>query len=203
MKRKPSNITPPILHTLSVLHTPPVLHPSVVLQAPVVLHPDGLSRWETVKELVGVSRETWRQWCLAGKSPAKPPSKPAKSDEPPYPAKHDIGPLMHTPAGVAADKVPQKATPHTGSGPKRSGGRSALEKAKGRRESGLFVPLPVCVFESPNFRTLSSSALKLFMTLLGQLEMGKGGPRNNGNLCASHTVVKGSRPGERRAGLEH
>lgn len=69
--------------------------------------------------------------------------------------------------------------------------RSKREKTTGKREGGFFVPLPLIVLQSNNFRSLSSRASKLFLALMAQIEVGKGGPRNNGNLCATPKMVKG------------
>lgn len=74
--------------------------------------------------------------------------------------------------------------------------RSPRERAQSRRESGMFIPLPTHILQSENFQTLSPAALKLFMALLSQLEMGTGGTRNNGNLTTADAVI-GHLPGLR------
>jgi hypothetical protein len=63
------------------------------------------------------------------------------------------------------------------------------QKAVGRRESGTFVALPTAVLQSDNFKTLSPSAKNLFFCLLSQLRFGKGGTKNNGDLCATHSIA--------------
>jgi len=67
--------------------------------------------------------------------------------------------------------------------------RSRL-KAVGRRDSGTFVPLLTAILQSVNFQTLSPNAKNLFLCLLSQLNFGEGGTRNNGDLCATHTIAK-------------
>jgi len=65
-----------------------------------------------------------------------------------------------------------------------------LERMKGRRDGGLFVPIPLDVLTSENFRTLSPSATKLLLALMSQLRMSKGGPKNNGDLSAAFSNLK-------------
>ncbi len=64
------------------------------------------------------------------------------------------------------------------------------DKAKGRRESGTFIPLPTSVLNHQNFTRLSGNALKLLMDLLSQLRLTKGGTVNNGDLCATWSMMK-------------
>lgn len=59
----------------------------------------------------------------------------------------------------------------------------SLAKAKGRRDGGLFVPLPCPVLVA--LRTLSPHASKLLLAFLSQLTMSKYGALNNGDLSAS------------------
>lgn len=68
--------------------------------------------------------------------------------------------------------------------------RSPREKAQGRREGGFFIPLPIAVLQSENFKTMSPKGKLIFWALMAQIEVGKGGARNNGNLCASPKMVK-------------
>lgn len=63
------------------------------------------------------------------------------------------------------------------------------QKAKGRRESGAFVPLPCSVLNHPNFTALTPKAIKLLMDLLSQLRFKSGGPVNNGDLCATISLM--------------
>jgi len=67
--------------------------------------------------------------------------------------------------------------------------RSRL-KAKGRRESGAFVPLPVSVLNHANFTRLSPKAVKLLLDLCSQLRFKQGGAVNNGDLCAAFSVMQ-------------
>ena len=62
-------------------------------------------------------------------------------------------------------------------------------KAKGRREKGAFVQVPLAVLQHPNLKKLSPVGHKLFIALLGQLRYGREG-LNNGDLCAAHSLVK-------------
>ncbi|MBO9495088.1 hypothetical protein J7438_13465 [Thalassotalea sp. G20_0] len=62
-------------------------------------------------------------------------------------------------------------------------------KTKGRREKGSFIAIPTDVLQHPNFKRLSNTGHKLFNALLGQLRWGKTG-LNNGDLCATHSMVK-------------
>lgn len=70
--------------------------------------------------------------------------------------------------------------------------RKRIDPAR-RREGGAFVPLPVRVLNSPNFIKLSPTAVKVLMALLGQLRFKDGGPVNNGDLCATWSMMR--RPG--------
>ena len=63
-------------------------------------------------------------------------------------------------------------------------------KAKNRREGGAFVPLPVSVLNHPNFYNLSLTANKLLMDMLSQLRFAKDGPKNNGDLCPTWSLMK-------------
>lgn len=69
----------------------------------------------------------------------------------------------------------------------------AAMNAKGRREGGAYVPIPCSVLDSPNFHKLSGSALKLLTALMAQIRFKKHGPINNGDLCATWSMMK--RPG--------
>lgn len=79
--------------------------------------------------------------------------------------------------------------------------RSPREKATGRRATGFFIPVPQAVLHSEKFRSLAPRAKLLFWELMGQVEVGKGGPRNNGNLCATPKLVAG--PGLKSDGTIH
>ena len=63
-------------------------------------------------------------------------------------------------------------------------------KAKGRRESGIFVPFPCSVLCHPNFTRLSAKAVKLLMDIVSQLRFRSGGTCNNGDLTATWTILK-------------
>jgi hypothetical protein len=63
-------------------------------------------------------------------------------------------------------------------------------KAKGRRESGIFVPLPCSVLNHPNFTRLSAKAVKLLIDMVSQLRFRSGGTRNNGDLTATWSILK-------------
>ena len=63
-------------------------------------------------------------------------------------------------------------------------------KAIGRREEGLWVALPVNVLSSENFRTLTPNAKNLMWCLLSQIQLTAGGTKNNGDLCATHSITK-------------
>ncbi len=62
-------------------------------------------------------------------------------------------------------------------------------KAKGRRESGAFAPLPMAVLNHPNFVALTGSAVKLLIDMLAQLRFKEGGPINNGDLCKAWSLM--------------
>lgn len=64
------------------------------------------------------------------------------------------------------------------------------ERAKGRREAGAFVPLPCSVLSHPNFWNLTSKARDCLLALLAQLRFKAGGPVNNGDLCATWSVMQ-------------
>ncbi|MDR2013687.1 MAG: hypothetical protein LBQ20_11800 [Rhodanobacter sp.] len=59
------------------------------------------------------------------------------------------------------------------------------EKMKGRRETGGFLAMPHSVMDSPNFKALSGSAVKVLLTIARQYN-----GRNNGDLGASFTVMR-------------
>lgn len=64
-------------------------------------------------------------------------------------------------------------------------------KAKSRRESGGFVPLPFHVLENKNFILLSAKATKLLIDICSQIRFkGSEGIKNNGDLCATFSVMK-------------
>jgi len=56
---------------------------------------------------------------------------------------------------------------------------------KGRRESGLFTLIPHAVQDCPNWKLCGGSAIKLLMDMARQYN-----GRNNGNLCASLSVLR-------------
>ena len=64
-----------------------------------------------------------------------------------------------------------------------------LAKVKNRRESGPFVPLPCNVLNHENYVSLSSKAKALLLDLCSQVRFKKGGPINNGDLCATPSVM--------------
>ena len=64
-------------------------------------------------------------------------------------------------------------------------------KSKSRRESGIFIPLPIHVLDSKNYIMLSAKAVKLLIDLCSQLRFqGSDGTKNNGDLCAAFSVMK-------------
>ena len=62
-------------------------------------------------------------------------------------------------------------------------------RAKGRRESGPFVPFPCSVLNNPNFTALSAKAVKLLMDMASQLRFGRDGPQNNGDISVTWTIM--------------
>ena len=62
-------------------------------------------------------------------------------------------------------------------------------KAKGRRESGPFVPLPLSVLNHPNYIALTAKSVKLLNDLLAQIRFGKEGTRNNGDLSLAWSIM--------------
>jgi hypothetical protein len=56
--------------------------------------------------------------------------------------------------------------------------------AKGRRERGPFIQVSKAAINSPEFAHLSAYTVKLFIDLYGQFN-----GRNNGDLCASWTLM--------------
>lgn len=64
------------------------------------------------------------------------------------------------------------------------------QRAKGRRESGAFVPLPCSVLAHPNFVALTPKAVKLLVDMLNQVRFKAGGPINNGDLCATISLMR-------------
>lgn len=64
------------------------------------------------------------------------------------------------------------------------------QRAKGRRESGPFVPLPCHGLNHPNFWRLTGKAQRCLLALLAQLRFKVGGPVNNGDLCATWSVMQ-------------
>ena len=64
------------------------------------------------------------------------------------------------------------------------------QKAKGRRESGPFVPLPCSVLNNKNFITLSYKANKLIMDMASQLRFSSSGPTNNGDISIAWSVMQ-------------
>lgn len=63
-------------------------------------------------------------------------------------------------------------------------------KAKSRRESGAFIPIPVSVIQHPNYRNLNGTALRLLLDLCSQVRFKPGGTVNNGDLTAAMTILK-------------
>lgn len=64
-------------------------------------------------------------------------------------------------------------------------------KAKGRRESGPFLPLPFSVLSSDNYTKLSAKGVKLLWDVASQVRMKEGGPCNNGDLCITTKTMSG------------
>lgn len=64
------------------------------------------------------------------------------------------------------------------------------DKAKGRRESGAFIPIPCKVINSENFKRLNGKAIKLLLDLCSQLRFKQGGTINNGDLNATMTDMR-------------
>lgn len=64
------------------------------------------------------------------------------------------------------------------------------QRAKGRRESGPFVPFPCTVLNHPNFWILTGKAQRCLFALLAQLRFKVGGAVNNGDLCATWSVMQ-------------
>ena len=65
-----------------------------------------------------------------------------------------------------------------------------LHKAKARRESGAFAPVPCRVLSSEEFAGLSTKAVKLLFDLVSQLRFGAGGTKNNGDLTATWSIMR-------------
>lgn len=63
-------------------------------------------------------------------------------------------------------------------------------KAKGRRESGAFIPLPVSVLNHANFARLTPKAVKLLIDLCVQLRFREGGTVNNGDITAAWKLME-------------
>lgn len=63
-------------------------------------------------------------------------------------------------------------------------------KAKGRRESGFFIALPMNVIEHPNYINLSMAAHKILNGLFIQIRFKQGNIINNGDLCATWSIMK-------------
>ena len=63
--------------------------------------------------------------------------------------------------------------------------KKSYSRSKGRREKGPFSMLPHQVMDSPNYRVLSHRAVRLLTDLCRQYN-----GRNNGDLCASYSVMK-------------
>ena len=63
-------------------------------------------------------------------------------------------------------------------------------KAKGRRESGPFVPIPFSVLQSDNWKKLTAKGSRLLLDVCSQLHMKKDGPVNNGDLCITKSIMK-------------
>ena len=68
--------------------------------------------------------------------------------------------------------------------------KRSYANAKGRRESGPFIPIPVSVIRHPNYRNLNGSALRLLLDLCSQVRFKTGGSVNNGDLTAAMTILK-------------
>ncbi len=60
--------------------------------------------------------------------------------------------------------------------------KSKLQKAKGRRESGAFAPIPCSALNHRNMYMLSSKANKLLLLMLSKIRFKTGGPVNNGDI---------------------
>lgn len=68
--------------------------------------------------------------------------------------------------------------------------KNNYSKAKSRRESGIFVQIPVSVLKHPNFNNLRGSGIKLLLNLCSQIRYKLGGSVNNGDLTAAMTILK-------------
>ena len=62
-------------------------------------------------------------------------------------------------------------------------------KAKGRREGGPFVPIPLSVLSHPNYVALTAKSVKLLNDLLAQMRFGKDGASNNGDLSIAWSIM--------------
>ena len=60
--------------------------------------------------------------------------------------------------------------------------RKDRERAKGRRESGPFIALPISVLNDPNYFRLKPNAVKLLVDMCTQIHFSRGGPVNNGDV---------------------
>lgn len=63
-------------------------------------------------------------------------------------------------------------------------------KAKGRRTSGAFVPLPCSVMNHQNFTNLTPLAVKLLIDVCSFLRFKQGGTVNNGDLAITWELLK-------------
>ncbi len=63
-------------------------------------------------------------------------------------------------------------------------------KAKGRRESGSFVPIPHSVLKSSQFAALSFKAVKLLLDICADIRFGSGGSINNGDQACTISVME-------------
>lgn len=64
------------------------------------------------------------------------------------------------------------------------------QKAKSRRESGVFLAVPMAVITSDNYRKMSAKAVKLLFDVAAQIRFRQGGTVNNGDLCITESIMK-------------
>ncbi len=62
-------------------------------------------------------------------------------------------------------------------------------KAKGRRESGVFLAVPFAVINSDNYKKLSAKGVKLLFDVAAQIRVKQGGPVNNGDLAITISMM--------------
>lgn len=68
--------------------------------------------------------------------------------------------------------------------------RRSYGDAKGRRTSGIFIPLPAAVLKHPNYVRLTHKAKALLLDMLEQIRFKEGGTKNNGDLTIAFTIMQ-------------